>query len=125
MHKVLKRAAFVTAILIGFGLWMITPQSAFSTNPSLSMDAPAAGDARALYDKKCAECHGKDGQSHTFRGKHTHSRDLTDPQWQDQVTDERIYNSISNGKEKMPAFKKKLSEADINSLVTFVRNLKR
>jgi cytochrome c6 len=125
MHKVLKRAAFVTAILIGFGLWVIAPRSASSTNPSLSMDAPAAGDARTLYDKKCAECHGKDGQSHTFRGKHTHSRDLTDPQWQDQVTDERIYNSISNGKEKMPAFKKKLSEADINSLVTFVRNLKR
>jgi mono/diheme cytochrome c family protein len=125
MHKVLTRAAFVTAILIGFGLWMIAPQSASSTNPSLSMDAPAAGDAHALYDKKCAECHGKDGRSHTFRGKHTHSRDLTDPQWQDQVTDERIYNSISNGKEKMPAFGKKLSETDINSLVTFVRNLKK
>jgi len=78
-----------------------------------------------LYDKKCAECHGKDGQSHTFRGKHTHSRDLADAQWQEQVTDERIYNSISNGKGKMPAFGKKMSDADINSLVTYVRSLKK
>jgi mono/diheme cytochrome c family protein len=89
------------------------------------MGAAVTGDARVVFDKKCAECHGKDGQSHTFRGKHSHSRDLTDPQWQDQVTDERLYNSIANGKGKMPAFSKKLSEADINSLVTFVRTLKR
>jgi len=78
-----------------------------------------------VYDKKCADCHGKDGRARSFRGKHTHARDLTDAQWQEQVTDERIYNSISNGKGKMPAFSKKLSEADVNSLVTFVRGLRK
>ncbi|MDX6558903.1 MAG: hypothetical protein QOF72_1952 [Blastocatellia bacterium] len=86
---------------------------------------PENGDTGSLYDKKCAECHGKDGRSKSFRGKHSHARDLTDAEWQQRVSDERIYNSISNGKEKMPAFRKKLSEAEINSLVKYVRDLKK
>jgi mono/diheme cytochrome c family protein len=125
MSESLQRAVLAAAILICLGLWTISSSRALTNVPSLSMGAAATGDARVVYDKKCAECHGKDGQSHTFRGKHSHSRDLTDPQWQDQVTDERLYNSIANGKGKMPAFSKKLSDADINSLVTFVRGLKR
>ena len=124
MDKTLKRGALAAAILC-FGLWMISSGAASAPTGAPAASFPSAGDARAVYDKKCAECHGKDGQSHTFRGKHTHSRDLTDPQWQEQVTDERIYNSISNGKGKMPAFSKKLSEEEMNSLVTFVRNFKR
>ena len=53
------------------------------------------------------------------------SRNLADAEWQDRVTDERIFNSINNGKGKMPAFGKKLSEADVNSLVNYVRTLKK
>jgi mono/diheme cytochrome c family protein len=124
MSQSLQRAVLAAAILICLGLWTISSSRASATIPSLLRGA-APADARAVFDKKCAECHGKDGQSHTFRGRHTHSRDLSDPQWQDQVTDERLYNSITNGKGKMPAFGKKLSDGDINSLVTFVRSLKR
>ncbi|HYW72678.1 MAG TPA: cytochrome c [Pyrinomonadaceae bacterium] len=124
MNNTLGRLALAGAILIGVGFLLVAGNTALATSAA-SSGIFNAGDARPLYDKKCAECHGKDGQSHTFRGKHTHSRDLSDSQWQDQVTDERIYNSIANGKGKMPAFSKKLSDADMNSLVTFVRTLKR
>lgn len=82
-------------------------------------------DASATYNSKCAKCHGRDGRSKTTRGRLTHSRDLTKGDWQDDVSDERIFNSITNGKGKMPSFKKKLSENDINSLVTFVRRLRK
>src|SRR5437764_1090529 len=56
---------------------------------------------------------------------HLHARDLTDAAWQSDVTDERIFNSISNGKGKMPSFKKKLTTEQIESLVAYVRGLKR
>jgi mono/diheme cytochrome c family protein len=125
MIRPLQRTVITMAIVICLGLWTIFSSRASATIPSVSLGPAGTGDAHVVYDKKCAECHGKDGESHTFRGKHTHSRDLTDPQWQDQVTNERIYNSIANGKGKMPAFSRKLSEEDINSLVSFVRNLKR
>jgi mono/diheme cytochrome c family protein len=79
----------------------------------------------ALYTKQCATCHGKDGRSKTFKAKFNHARNLTEPGWQDAVSDERIFNSISNGRGgKMPSFAKKLSVSEIEGLVLFVRGLK-
>jgi len=83
------------------------------------------GDAKTTFDAKCATCHGKDGRGKTFKGKLTHARDMTDGQWQNDVTDERLFNSISNGRNKMPDFKKKLSEAQIDELVAYVRRFRR
>ncbi len=124
MSKNLQFVALAGAGLISFCLWL-NPTSTASPATSAGSRPFPESDARSLYTKNCATCHGKDGRSKVFKGKLTHARDLTDAQWQDQVSDERIYNSIANGKGKMPAFKKKLSEADINSLTSFVRNLKK
>ena len=78
-----------------------------------------------IYAKECATCHGTDGRAKTFKSKFTHARNFTDAQWQDTVSDERLFNSITNGKGKMPAWGKKLSEAEINSLVKYVRAFKK
>ena len=83
------------------------------------------GDAKTTFDDKCASCHGKDGRGKTFKGKLSHARDFTDAAWQNDVTDERLFNSITNGRGKMPAFKKKLSEAQIDELVAYVRRFRR
>ena len=84
-----------------------------------------AGSAAEFYAKKCATCHGKDGRAKTLKGKFKHARNLADSEWQGKVSDERIFNSIMNGKGKMPAFGKKLSEQEINALVPYVRGLKK
>lgn len=84
-----------------------------------------ARSASELFTKNCASCHGKDGQAKTFKAKFNHARNLADSEWQDRVSDERIFNSIMNGKGKMPAFAKKFSEQEINSLVSYVRSLKK
>ena len=81
--------------------------------------------ATQIYAKHCASCHGKDGRARTFKAKFNHARDLTDPLWQDEVSDERLFNSIMNGKKKMPAYRKKLSESQVNSLIAYVRTLAR
>ena len=85
----------------------------------------AGGDAASVYNSKCADCHGRDGRARSMHAKHEHARDLTSAEWQDSVSDERIYNSISNGKGKMPAFKKKLSDSQIDELVSYVRRLRK
>ena len=82
-------------------------------------------DANVLFEKHCNTCHGKDGQAKTFKAKFNHARNLTDAKWQAEVSDERLFNSITNGKGKMPAWGKKLSETQINALVAYVRKLKR
>jgi mono/diheme cytochrome c family protein len=87
--------------------------------------ATLAEGASESYIKQCASCHGKDGQAKTFKAKLNHARNLTDPEWQARVSDERIFNSVMNGKGKMPAYSKKLSEQQIDALVSYVRSLKK
>lgn len=91
------------------------------TNFAVATPAP---DAASLFNSQCAKCHGRDGRAKTTRGRQTHTRDLTTAEWQDDVSDERLFNSISRGKGKMPAFKK-LSDAQIDSLVSYVRRLRK
>lgn len=90
---------------------------------SESTQAPVRS-AGSLYSKHCASCHGKDGRSKTLKAKFNQARNLADPQWQEAVSDERIFNSIANGRGKMPAFSKKMSEAEIDAMVLHVRALK-
>jgi mono/diheme cytochrome c family protein len=94
-----------------------------TTHINLAAAAPMP-DAASLFNSQCAKCHGRDGRAKTTRGRQTHTRDLTTGEWQDDVSDERLYNSIRRGKGKMPSFKK-LSDAQIDSLVSYVRRLRK
>ena len=98
---------------------------AFAMSRNLSSISPVGGDATSVYNAKCANCHGRDGRARSAHARHEHARDLTTAEWQESVSDERIYNSISNGKGKMPGFKKKLSDGQIDELVNYVRRLRR
>jgi mono/diheme cytochrome c family protein len=98
---------------------------AIAMSRNVSAFAATAGDARSVYNGKCASCHGRDGRAQSMHAKHEKARDLTSGEWQDSVSDERIYNSISNGKGKMPGFKKRLSDAQMDELVNYVRRLRR
>ena len=89
--------------------------------------AEPARPAAQVYRRYCVSCHGTDGRAQTSKGKFSHARDLSDAQWQAEVSDERIFNSIMNGRNvrgNMPAFSNKLNEKEVNSLVELVRRLK-
>jgi cbb3-type cytochrome c oxidase subunit III len=82
---------------------------------------------RTLYMQNCARCHGADGRSQTEMGQLYDATDLTSASWwrDGHINNQRLTNSITNGKKGgMPAFGKKLSRADINALVAFVRTFK-
>lgn len=85
----------------------------------------SAASAAALFSRHCVKCHGRDGRAKGLKGKARGTRNLTDGEWQNRVSDERIFNSINNGKGRMPAFGKKLSEAEVDSLVQYVRGFKK
>jgi mono/diheme cytochrome c family protein len=97
-----------------------------ATAIAVSADPPPRTAPR-LYRRHCISCHGSDGKAKTSKGKFSHARDLTDGQWQTDVSDARIFNSIMNGRNvrgNMPAFSDKLNEKEANSLVSFVRGMK-
>src|SRR6267378_1684195 len=77
---------------------------ATKTEGRVNVPTPMPVDAKATFEAQCAKCHGKDGRAKSLHAKHVHARDLTDAAWQGNVSDERLFNSISKGKGKnMPA----------------------
>src|SRR6185369_3044704 len=72
--------------------------------------------ATQTYRRYCVSCHGTDGKAKTSKGKYSHARDLTDAEWHANVSDQRG---------NMPAFANKLKEQEVDSLVSFVRGLKK
>lgn len=82
-----------------------------------------ADDAAAIYKGKCAMCHGPDGAGQTPTGKTMKVRDLRSADVQ-KMSDADLTKIISDGKGKMPAYKAKLSAADVAALVGFIRKLK-
>ena len=77
----------------------------------------------AAWESYCSVCHGMDGKATTEEGKKKGARNLTEARWQASVSDARLESSIRRGRDKMPAFGKKLTEADIKALVAEVRAL--
>ena len=121
VQKELTTAAVVLALISAAVVLSIGGQRA---QANANVQSPARS-AASLYAKYCDSCHGKDGRAKTFKAKFNHARNLTDADWQGAVSDERIFNSISNGRGKMPSFNKKMAEAEIETLVLYIRALKR
>ena len=120
MKQGLSPFALLLTLMMGFVASVTGSVDAQNNSPGTNSNTAAA-----IYGKRCASCHGKDGRANTFKGKLRSARNLTNPEWQADVSDERIFNSITNGRGKMPSYGKKLSEAEINSLVSYVRGLKK
>jgi cytochrome c6 len=83
-----------------------------------SVRADGAGDFKA----KCAMCHGADGSGSTATGKALKVRDLGSTGVQGQ-TDAQLTEIITSGKDKMPAYKGKLTDDQIKGLVAYIRSL--
>jgi cytochrome c6 len=84
--------------------------------------AKAQGTGEKLYKAKCASCHGADGTGTTPAGKATKARDFCSEEVTKESDDEWT-QIIVKGKNKMPAYDKKLSEAEIKDVVAYIRTL--
>jgi cytochrome c6 len=80
-----------------------------------------AQDAGALFKTKCAACHGPDGKGETPMGKANKLRDLGSADVQKQSAEE-LTGTITNGKNKMPAYGKSLKPDQIKDLVAYMRS---
>ena len=78
--------------------------------------------AAAVYTAKCAACHGPDGTAATPAGKAVMAHDFHSPEVQNQ-TDAQLSITVAKGKNKMPAYEKALTEAQIKDLVAYCRDL--
>ncbi len=82
-----------------------------------------AQDAADLYKTKCMSCHGADGKGDTAIGKKLEVRDFHSPAVAKE-SDQELFEITKKGKNKMPAYDKKLTDDQIKDLVKYIRALK-
>jgi len=75
-----------------------------------------------LYKSKCQGCHGAAGKA-TPMGKKIGARDFQDPDVASMSEDE-LATVTKNGKNKMPAYKGKLTDQQIDGLVKYIKAMK-
>jgi cytochrome c553 len=97
---------------------------------ALGLTAALAEDAKAIYEKDCAKCHGADGKGDTKMGKKLGCKDYTDAKVQAELKDDAAAKAIKEGlKDKEDKVLMKpaegLSDSDIKGLVAYVRSLKK
>jgi mono/diheme cytochrome c family protein len=88
-----------------------------------------AADAKELWTKDCAKCHGEDGKGKTKMGEKLAVKDYTDAKVQAEMKDEQLTKAIKEGvkqddKTKMKAFSD-LSDDEVKALVAYVRGFKK
>lgn len=89
---------------------------------SLSSLALADNPGKSIFTTKCALCHGPDGTGKTSIGKSLKIPDFRSPEIKN-LSDANLKTVVSGGKNKMPAFKGKLTDAQIDQVISYVREL--
>ena len=106
--------------------WVVPYKNAKAVNPVKS-SAESISAGKALWSQHCASCHGKTGLGDGNKAAQlkTQPGDFSKATTQAQ-SDGSLFYKISEGRDDMPSFKKKIPEQeDIWSLVVFVRTLKK
>jgi mono/diheme cytochrome c family protein len=92
----------------------------------LAVVVSAGVDGKAVYNSKCASCHGKDGKGNSSMSKvlkvDSAALDLTDTATTDKSKEELI-KITHKGVEKMPAYEGKLSGDEISASVAYSLSL--
>jgi mono/diheme cytochrome c family protein len=83
--------------------------------------AHAAADGKALYDAKCAMCHGKDGVAKPMAKG---SANFNDAKWQAGMTADKIVAVMESGKGKMPKYQGKITPEEMKAIADYVKTIK-
>ncbi|SDM14884.1 c-type cytochrome [Bacillus sp. OK048] len=112
----MKKILYGLYILIIFGIVVCLINSDIFNKKNT--EAIFAGEK--VYKKQCLICHGETGKG---EGPNAGTA-INNQNYLNIVSDKDIYNSIKHGREGtgMPAYSERLSEKDLNNLVTFIRD---
>ena len=91
---------------------------------SLAVSAVAQNTGEANYKAKCAMCHGADGTGNTPVGKSMKIRSLKSPE-DVKETDAQLFKQTKEGVGKMQGYGGKLTDAQIQDVVTWIRTLQK
>jgi len=106
--------------------WPVPEKNAKMANPVKS-DDESLKTGKEVWAKHCQSCHGKTGKGDGSKAAQlkTEPGDFTKADFQKQ-TDGAIYYKVAEGRDDMPAFKKKIAdEEEIWLVVNYLRTFKK
>jgi mono/diheme cytochrome c family protein len=106
--------------------WAVPDKNAKMANPVKS-DAETIKVGKEIWNKHCASCHGKTGAGDGSKAAQlkTAMEDMSTAAVQGQ-TDGTLYYKMSEGRDEMPSFKKKIPDTeDLWSVVNYLRTFKK
>jgi cytochrome c6 len=77
-----------------------------------------------IYKAKCAMCHGAAGLGDSPAGKALKAASFKDPAIV-KASDADLFAAVKNGKNKMPPNNGKLTDAQIKTVIAYVRTLQK
>ncbi len=89
--------------------------------------AMTSKDGAVLFDKTCAQCHGRDGKADPIWKARLSVPDLSDPALQGKLSDDQMMKIIQDGSEnrRMPPWRGAFNEEQVRALVAHVRTLRK
>jgi cytochrome c6 len=102
---------------IGTGIALTALMAATTCTCSFAQSAGAD-----TYKTKCQSCHGAEGTPNPGIAKAMGVKPANDPSVK-SISEEQMIADTTNGKGKMPAFKGKLTDAQIKDSVEYFRSL--
>jgi mono/diheme cytochrome c family protein len=131
--NLLRGAKLLLMVRVFVTLKQKHPMKKIALLTALVLSLPAAlfaGDAKALYEKECAKCHGPDGKGETKMGKKLGAKDYTDPKVQAALTDEAAFKATKEGlkdKEGKALMKpaEGITDDEIKALIAHMRTFKK
>ena len=106
--------------------WVVPDKYKKMKNPVKS-DAESISAGKALYVKHCKSCHGSKGLGDGTKAAQLKTKcgDFSSADFQSQ-SDGALFYKTNEGRDDMPSFKKKIpDEADVWSIVHYLRTLKK
>ncbi len=91
---------------------------------TMTASSLAQNSAAELYQSKCQMCHAADGSGNTPAGKAMKAHPFNSPDVLKE-SDTDLIAVIKKGKNKMPAFEGKLTDAQITTLVAHIHTLQK
>jgi mono/diheme cytochrome c family protein len=133
-NKLILAASVLTACTMSLAFtinqqpkpWPVPEKNAKMANPVKS-NGESISAGKALWSQHCSSCHGKKGLGDGSKAAQlkTVPQDLSKASLQSQ-SDGSLYYKISEGRDDMPSFKKKIPDTeDLWSVVNYIRTLKK
>jgi cytochrome c6 len=129
MKAFYQTGALLIALSLGVGYFCypshagVPERQERERSPALS--ATQLTRTKQLFKERCTRCHGSDGRGQTVVGGMLDIPDFTEKSWWNDVEDDRLIDSVRNGKGGMPRFGKKLTSDQIALLVSYVRQFEK